>query len=106
MSETHVALVSACSNGDLEKVKSLVLKRPKPPKDDLQTALYYAVAYEHDSTVTFLLEHGAKVDESATIGATKCRSTAVFQVLLNHGWDINSSVHPYKPTLWYVSLML
>src|ERR1700694_4363272 len=100
MSETYVALQKACSSGDLETLKSLVLKRPKPPKKDIQDGLFDAIASDHDAVVSFLLEHGAKVDILAMTGALRCRSTAVFQLLLDHGWNINSWVHSRSPTLW------
>jgi hypothetical protein len=85
MSETYVALTGDCTSSVFKKVKSLVLKRLKPPKGDLQTGLYYAVVNGHDAIVTFFLEHGARIDEIATTGARKCRSAAIFQVLLDPG---------------------
>jgi len=104
MSKMSVALRDACMSGDLEKVKSLFLQRPKPVKSDRQTALYWAVASGHDGIVTFLLEHGAKVDHSTTLAAINKKSTTLLQALLDHGWNINSYAHGGRSALWYIQL--
>lgn len=91
-------------NGDLEKVKSLFLQRPKPVKSDRQTALYWAVACGHDDVVTFLLEHGAEVDHDTTLGAVSKKSTTLLQALLDHDWNINSCAHGGRSALWYIQI--
>lgn len=90
------SIISACRQGDLEKVVSLVEQwesdssRPGPKAEDLRPALSWAAQESHSTIVRYLLEHGAQIDADVMTFATYGDSPGVWQVFLDHGWDINS----------------
>lgn len=90
------SIISASRQGDLGKVVSLVEQwesnssRPGPKAEDLRPALSWAAQESHPMIVQYLLEHGAQIDEDVMTFTTYGNSSSVWQVFLDHGWDINS----------------
>ncbi|SCU86701.1 LAFA_0E02498g1_1 [Lachancea sp. 'fantastica'] len=63
--ETDFSLHEACREGDLSKVRELVAEDPKAvlAKDlDSRYPIHWAVSYEHEDIVDFLLSHMQKTD--------------------------------------------
>lgn len=55
----------------------------------------------HPDLVRFLLDCGAPVDERLPYYAVSSGSIAIFQVLVERGWDINSNIEGLGPVIWY-----
>jgi hypothetical protein len=96
----------ACQEGDLERVKSLF--RPLPPstkeariseREMQDIGFCLAAANGHCHIVRFFLDQGNEIPPDAPVAATRSRSTAIFQIFLDHGWDINSLKHDGYPVL-------
>lgn len=90
------SIIRASRHGDLGKVVSLVEQwesnssRPGPKAEDLRPALSWAAQESHPIIVQYLLEHGAQIDADVMTFTTYGNSSSVWQVFLDHGWDINS----------------
>lgn len=70
---------------------------------DLNDTLEYAITDKLYSLVALLLDHGAQVTESVFRRACGSKDLVVFQCLLDHGWNINST--PFgEPALRYEAL--
>ena len=91
-------LDNAVKDGDLSRCQTLVqqLKSQSPSSarttKQLGPALAAAVGCKHLHIVTYLLEHGAVISGNIMIlalGETH-EAIAMFQMFLDHGWDINS----------------
>ncbi|XP_021564366.1 ankyrin repeat domain-containing protein 39 isoform X2 [Carlito syrichta] len=84
---------SAALNGDLSRVKYLILKATDPSQPDSAgyTALHYASRNGHYAVCQFLLESGAKCNAQTHGGATAlhrasyCGHTEIARLLLSHG---------------------
>ncbi|KAL8838555.1 MAG: hypothetical protein Q9176_004952 [Flavoplaca citrina] len=109
-------LEAACQSGDLElthRLHSAWLNKqhPDPTTGLIQIkgwhlAASQAVQHNHPACLAYLFRHGYRVDEwnnlailashtASTSGDTRC-----LQVLLDHGWDINSpEPHNEPPVL-------
>lgn len=89
------SIISASRQGDLEKVVSIVERwesdssRSGPKAEDLRPALSWAAQESHPTIVQYLLEHGAPIDADVMNFTTYGNSPSVWQVFLDHGWDIN-----------------
>lgn len=70
---------------------------------DLQTALIRAGEYNHSTVVSYLLDQGVVIDQDVIMNAVSGTSEAVWQVLFDHGWDINSNGCTGAPALKYGS---
>ncbi|KAJ7305235.1 hypothetical protein JRQ81_011147 [Phrynocephalus forsythii] len=83
----------AALNGDLERVKKLILSHGKPSEPDAfgYTALHYASRNGHYEVCRFLLDSGALCDAQTHGGATPlhraayCGHVEVAELLLEHG---------------------
>lgn len=56
----------------------------------LEVSLSQAARHGHTAVVEYLLEQGVEITGYVINGVRASRSRDVFQVLLDHGWDINS----------------
>ena len=85
-------LKSACRNGDVDQVQRLLEnKRRKLRKDDRDEALGEATWHGHAAVIALLLGKGARLNQLSFHGAVEQKKPEVFQELLKHGWDINST---------------
>ena len=98
------ALEEACDEGNLERVQSLVNPPSNPTPIDLSYALTVAASRGHSTTFSFLLDQGAQISSVTPVHASNGRSSAIFQALLDHDWDINSKGSTGAPSLTYVGL--
>lgn len=82
----------ACSTGHLESVISLSAD-PHAPSNTyyLNFGLISAIINQQLEVIRYLLSHGAIIDTSITAMAVKAASLPVFEILLSHGWDVNTS---------------
>lgn len=64
---------------------------PKRGSEDLEHLVTQAARDGHPQILDYLLDHGGEVFYATTLTATDCASAEVFQVFLDHGWDINST---------------
>lgn len=99
-------LYKAITAGDLEAVKVLV--QQVQAQDDatelfersLQEGLNAAICSKHASIVSYLLDHGAKLDEwYVGVAVTSDAPAKVYQAFLDHGWDIKERTFTGSPAL-------
>ena len=99
-------LREACVQGDLESVQSLLdqwqshlLPSALTPKH-LQSPLAGSIAAGKTEVVSYLLDHGAELSPlNITQAVARHSSTEMFQIFLDHGWDINSKTDMREPAL-------
>lgn len=96
-------LDESIANDSLDGVKEIVTKwqnmaDPSPPRgprkypnSTLEPALYYAIRENRPEIVDYLLSRGVKVCSLVASEAIHSKSpTAMWQVFLNHGFDVNA----------------
>ena len=82
----------ACSTGHLESVISLSAGLHDPSTTYyLNFGLVSAIIHHQLEIIRYLLSRGAIIDFSITAMAVKAASLPVFEILLSHGWDVNTS---------------
>lgn len=92
------------TSGDLKDVQSFV-DRFRPVPKDLHHSLHEAVSRGQLDVIRYLLEQGAPIDARiAWVAAFRAKSIPVFELLLEHAWDINAPVEGSKTALAYVLL--
>ncbi|KAL0942044.1 ankyrin repeat protein [Colletotrichum truncatum] len=97
-------LCQACSQGQLDEFKRLVtqwkstrLVASAPPGPQLLIAtlepvLCFAIRQHQTQIVSYLLDEGMEVSVLAEVEAADCKcDSSMWEVFLNHGWDINNS---------------
>ena len=90
----------ACASGNLERVNELVRGHNRP-EDYLSRGLSAAAAEGQAIAARYLLEYGARFDTSLVpLSAARGRSLPVFQVLKEHGWNVETEGYKVLP---YVS---
>lgn len=104
--EERWALGEACEQGDLKRVEALVNPPSNPTAEVLNYGLSTAASEGHSAVVSFLFDKGAEMTAATTVLAANGHSPAVFQVFLDHGWDINSNGCSRGPILESVHLAL
>lgn len=67
---------------------------PDPTTGRLELRLFYesikaAITCRHAALVSYLFDRGIGEPSHYVSEAIEAKSTAIFQVFLNHGWDIN-----------------
>ena len=88
-----------CFSADLEEVM-VSLENLKPSPENLQRYLSSACLNNRPQIADYLLNKGAKIDCLAAYAACfRGQSVAIFEVLLQHGWDINGPVGNTQPPL-------
>ncbi|RMJ28607.1 hypothetical protein PHISP_00567 [Aspergillus sp. HF37] len=89
------ALATACTSGDLEDAKRLIgtyLLGRSPENHALHkfwSTLLTALAHNHAKIASYLLAQGVPFGLLDIQQAIETRSTAIFNVLLQHGWNVN-----------------
>ena len=99
--ESHRAFQQVCASGDLECVASVVNAESRNA-EYLTQGLIAAIYQTHIPIIEYLLDHGAVVDRAVSMAAASVKSLAVFNILLEHKWDINDPVIGSETVLLYV----
>ncbi|KZL78099.1 ankyrin repeat protein [Colletotrichum tofieldiae] len=104
-------LCDACVQGQLDEFKRLIkewkemgpaaMPPPGPeqyPIGSLEPILYFAIRRHQAAIVSYLLDEGLKFGRLAQIEASQSRCRPpMWQVFLDHGWDINHTDSPADP---------
>ena len=61
----------------------------RQPTLSLEAALHAAARNNHPQAVKYLIEKGVAIDPATVVAATAGHAQGVFEVLLEHGWDID-----------------
>lgn len=94
------AFFEACESGDLARVTELVQGQSRP-EDYLSRGLLTAAVAGQAAIARYLLEHGARLEPGPIpVIAARGRSLAVFQVLKEYGWNVETEGYKVLP---YVS---
>ena len=102
-------LAKAASAGDLSEIQSLVRNWPSGSsiEKSLQLALGDAVRQGHVPVASYLMDHGATFHADMGNAALSCdNAEGLFQVALDHGWNINSRTTIGLPVFACVSFNL
>ena len=104
-------LLTAAQSGDNSQVQTLVEQwRAKFSPSELTAThlrqpLVESLVANQARVVSYLLDQGAELDSHlVTLAPVEETSTDMFQVFLDHGWDINSITSNGAPRLKYVKL--
>lgn len=114
--ELQRAFRQLCGSGNLAAVVRLLeaAEREREPETerrrrsteedlDLTQGLVAAIYGKRIQMAEYLLKQGAAVDRSdVSNAAASVKSIALFELLIQHGWDINSSVMGGETILPYV----
>lgn len=96
------AFFDACTSGNLERITELVQGHNRP-EDYLSRGLLIAADEGQAAVASYLLEQGASLEPSPVpLMAARGRSLAVFKVLKEHGWNVETQgykVLPYVPRI-------
>ena len=96
--QSQQRFAQCCSSGDLEKVSEIVESEPYSPEFLIQELS--AAIYKHDlRMIEFLFKKGANIDSQILNAAASVKVLPVFQLLLDHGWDINAPILGNETTL-------
>ncbi|OIW32665.1 hypothetical protein CONLIGDRAFT_642363 [Coniochaeta ligniaria NRRL 30616] len=93
---------TACEQADLETIARLFedhgksCTRDEGWDEDLQRGLYRAAYDGRTEVVEFLLSHGVEASDTIAMAAT--RHLPVFQMLVKHGFDMNSTEVKVAPS--------
>jgi len=96
-------MIQASIAGDLSKVQEALdsyLREqgshdPKLYKFDC--VLTEAIQWKQSEIISFLLSAGVPLEKVHCYKATEVKSTAVYEVFLQNGWDINRPLDIYEP---------
>lgn len=81
----------ACSTGDLNEVTRLAAGDHAPNNEYfLNKGLTSAIMHKKLPIINYLIGHGAVIDTSVAAFAAKAASQPIFEILISHGWDVNS----------------
>ena len=101
-------LLMAAQEGDLSRVQILVeqwranLSPSELTASHLRQPLVESLVVNQAQVVSYLLDQGAELDShKVTLAPIEDTSTDMFQVFLDHGWDINSITSNGAPRLKY-----
>lgn len=97
--ELQLEFERACASGDLADVAELVDAGPRSP-EYLSQGLFSAIYHKNVEIVKLLLGRGVAINRAVPVAAAKARSLPIFQLLLEHGWDINA------PVMWGETVLM
>ncbi|KAL9130925.1 MAG: hypothetical protein Q9217_001028, partial [Psora testacea] len=89
--DSHRDFERLCQSGDFASVAKLVQDEPHSP-EYLTQGLLAAIHQNNAQLVEFLLRKGAVIDRAVPLTAVSGRSIAIFQLLMEYGWDINTPI--------------
>lgn len=96
-------LADACVSGDFNSIQTFFesyLTNWSPEKHGLHEfwpVLLTAVSYDRPHIVSYLLDLGLPLVSIHVERATSTKSTAIFDVFLQHGWNINKQRSETQP---------
>jgi hypothetical protein len=89
-------LRDAVPANDLEAIESSLANLPSHRyHDELKESLTLAMPSGSYATIKLLLDHGAKLEQASFHAATIREDTGIFQLLIDSGWDIDSTEFNY-----------
>jgi len=91
MDNPPAAVQDAISSNDVEVVRAWLKRHPPPSYNALQECLLLAMPNGSLEMIDTMLKHGATVSFLAFLEAFEREETAVFQKLIDYGWDIDST---------------
>lgn len=103
ISEEIIPLIDACSSGDLTALRQAFDGQTADHELDsydeykLWPLLSEAVVQDRPQIVSFLLDMGVPVSEVVVKYALEAKSTAIFEVLLEHNWDFQEPMSELNP---------
>lgn len=89
--ELYRQFSQVCASGDLAKVAELVDLEPRS-QEYLTQGLRAAIYKKDIRIVEFLLNKVAAIHPEVANAAASVKLLPIFQLLLEHGWDINAPV--------------
>ncbi|KAL8832367.1 MAG: hypothetical protein Q9170_004903, partial [Blastenia crenularia] len=89
--ELYRQFQEVCASGDLTKVAEIVDSEPRS-QEYLNAGLRFAIYKADIRIVEFLLRKVETINADIARAAIEARSIPIFQMLLDHGWDINAPV--------------
>ena len=96
-------LRSACQIGD-DSAVTAILRQPRHHwENQLQEGLFEALSNSNRTVIGLLLSKGAKLDMSCFMISINRANQGVFEELLDHGFDLNSTEFG-EPALRYASI--
>lgn len=90
--EALEAIRQASMSGDLKKIISIVNNDHHPDPECLEHGLRGAFWGKQLQIARYLLDKGARIDASVTCAASMNKSLPFFELLVDHGWDVNTPV--------------
>ena len=84
-------LEGAIRSNDLDKIGAELSQRTDVDQDDLNDCFAQAMPQASLSTLRLLHQHGARLNQDSFRSAIKRGDPAVFQFLIEAGWDFNST---------------
>lgn len=103
--ELYRAFQQVCASGDLAAVASLLHAETRSP-EYLTRGLCAAIYENRIQVAEYLLNNGAVIDRDVSNAVAFAKSIVLFELLIEHGWDINSSVMGGETILPYAAYFL
>jgi hypothetical protein len=97
MNSLPEAIRNAISSNDVESIQVWLEMHPPPSYKILQESLLSAMRNGSLEMIDILLNHGATVSLLTMSEAFTRAETAVFQQLIDHGWDVDSTEFQVPP---------
>ncbi len=93
-------MTQASIAGDLGKVQEALnfyLREHDPKLYKFDSVLTEAIQGKQSEIISYLLSAGVPLEKVHCYKATEVKSTAVYEVFLQNGWDINRPLDIYEP---------
>jgi len=91
MNSPPVVIQDALSSDDVDGVRAWLERHPPPSYKILQECLLLAMPSGSLEMIDTLLKHGATLSFLAFLEAFERKETAVFQKLIDCGWNVDST---------------
>ena len=103
---TPAAIRELCGSGDLDAVVNLYNDKRLRNPEDFRQGLLGAVMKGQLRIVRYLLDNGASIDGSVAAMTARAKSLPIFELFVEYGWDVNSSIGFGDTVLPYVTILL
>jgi len=91
MNSPPMVIQNSLSSNDVDPVRAWLERHPPPSYEVLQECLLLAMPSGSLEMIDTLLKHGATLSFLAFIEPFEREETAVFQKLIEYGWDVDST---------------